>query len=284
MSILSIQSHVAYGRVGNRSAVFPLERMGHEVWPVNTVQYSYHAGIPGWSGSAFGAAGISAIVTSIEGLGALGECDAVISGYLGDVETGRAILGAVAKVKRANPNALYCLDPVMGDYPSGLYVGEGLPGFMASEAVPVADIVFPNLFEAEKLSGERIRSESDAIRAIEAIRSLGPRIVVMTSYEPDSGSIGFLFGDDRAGGAVITPKLPFKAPPKGSGDLASALFIGYFLKTGDCAEAVERAASALYSVLEATLEAGGGELRIVEAQHAIADPVRRFPARCATSS
>lgn len=277
MSILSIQSHVVYGRVGNRSAVFPLERMGHEVWPVNTVQYSYHAGRPGWSGSAFGAEGISALVSSLEGFGVLGRCEAVISGYLGDVDTGKAILGAVDKVKAANPEALFCLDPVMGDYPGGLYVGGALPSFMAAEAVPKADVVFPNLFEAETLSGIKVRSETDALKAIDAIRLLGPGVVVMTSYEPEPGSIGFLFGDGSDHWAVLTPKLRFSVSPKGSGDLAGALFVGYYLKSRDLVDAVEMAASALYAVFEATRESG--ELGLLEAQDAIAAPARRFPAR-----
>jgi len=279
MNILSIQSHVAYGRVGNRSAVFPLERLGYEVWPINTVQYSCHAGMPGWTGSAFGADHVSDIVRGLENLGVLSRCDAVLSGYMGDAGTGAAIVRAVDAAKRANPRALYCCDPVMGDSPGGIYVKIGLPEFIAREAVPRADIVCPNEFEAELLSGIRIASPGDAARAADAIHRLGPPVVIITSYTPArNGETGFLVSDGTVMKTVTSPVLPFSKPPKGSGDLASALFLGYYLKNRDVVEAVEKTTGALYAVLEATLSSGSENLAVVAAQEAIACPGRRFKA------
>ena len=279
MNVLSIQSHVAYGRVGNRSAVFPLERLGFEVWPINTVQFSCHAGMPGWTGSAFGADHVSDIVRGLENLGVLSRCDAVLSGYMGDAETGAAIIRAVDAAKRANPKALYCCDPVIGDVPGGVYVKQGLPEFIAAEAVPRADIVCPNEFEASFLSGIEIASAADAARAAEAIHGLGPRIVIITSYRPNGGNnTGFFVSDGNVKRTVVAPVLPFAMPPKGSGDLASALFLGYYLKGNDVVDAVEKTICALYAVLEATLASGSDNLGIVTAQDAIAAPARRFRA------
>jgi len=277
MNILSIQSHVAYGRVGNRCAVFPLERLGFEVWPINTVQFSCHTGIPGWTGAAFGADHVSDLVRGLENLGVLADCDAVLSGYMGDVGTGQAIVRAVDSAKLANSKALYCCDPVMGDFPGGLYVKSGLPEFMAKEAVPRADIVCPNVFEAELLSGVAISSAKDAAAAALAIHRLGPRIVIIKSYRPAGASeLGFFVSDGAVMKTVTAPVLPFSRPPKGSGDLASALFLGYFLKCMDIVEAIEKTAGALYSVLEATLSSGSDNLAVVSAQDSIASPPRRF--------
>ena len=97
MNILSIQSHVAYGHVGNAAAVFPMQRLGHEVWPIHTVQFSNHPGYGGFRGASFDAALIDACVEGIAERGALARCDAVLSGYLGGAETGDAILRAVAR-------------------------------------------------------------------------------------------------------------------------------------------------------------------------------------------
>lgn len=279
MNILSIQSHVVYGRVGNRSAVFPLERLGFEVWPINTVQFSCHTGMTGWTGAAFGADHISDIVRGLENLGVLSRCDAVLSGYMGDAGTGQAIVRAVDAAKHANPRALYCCDPVMGDFPGGIYVKSGLPEFIAKEAVPRADIVCPNVFEAELLSGMAISTAETAATAALAIHRLGPRIVIIKSYQPAGESeLGFFISDGAVMKTVTAPVLPFSRPPKGSGDLASALFLGYFLKCMDVVEAIEKTIGALYSVLEATLTSGSDNLAIVSAQDTIASPPRRFRA------
>jgi pyridoxine kinase len=274
---MSIQSHVAFGHVGNRSAVFPLERLGINVWPINTVQFSFHTGKPGWYGTSFGAAHIRGIVRSIGNLGVLGECNAVLSGYMGDAETGESILEAVDMVKKANPGALYCCDPVMGDYPEGLYVKPELAAFIKNQAVPRANIVIPNHFEAELLSGVSIMSRGSALKAVDAIHALGPGIVILTSFKPSGGrTIGFLISDGTTRNFVTTPMLAFDKPPKGSGDLVSALFLGNYLIENSIEKAIELSASALYGILEMSLARGTGDLAIVEAQDCITKPARRF--------
>ncbi len=152
MNILSIQSHVAYGHVGNDAAVFPLQRMGVEVWPIHTVQFSNHTGYGDWKGRVFDAAMITEVLAGIEQRGVLGGCDGVLSGYMGSADIGGAILDAVKAVKRANPVAKYCCDPVIGDVGRGIFVREGIPEFMRNEAVPAADIVTPNQFELDFLT------------------------------------------------------------------------------------------------------------------------------------
>ena len=157
MNILSIQSSVAYGHVGNSAAVFPLQRMGLEVWPVNTVHFSNHTGYGQWRGSVLAAEDVVAIIRGIEDRGVLPDCDAVLSGYMGDASLGEVVVEAVGRIKRLNPKAVYCCDPVMGDAGRGFFVRPGIPEFIKEVAVPAADVITPNQFELEFLTGMEVR-------------------------------------------------------------------------------------------------------------------------------
>src|SRR5690348_11172943 len=139
MNLLSIQSHVAYGHVGNSAAVFSLQRLGIEVWPVHTVQFSNHTGYDGWRGRAFEPDLIRDLMRGLEQRSVLGGCDGVLSGYVGSAEIGAAILDAVTRVKRANPAARYCCDPVIGDVERGVFVRPGVAEFMRERALAAAD-------------------------------------------------------------------------------------------------------------------------------------------------
>ncbi len=157
MNILSIQSWVAYGHVGNAAAVFPLQRLGAEVWAINTVQFSNHPGYGQWTGQVFSAETIRDLIDGVAARGAFGRCDAVLSGYMGDPAIGREILRAAQLARAANPRALYCCDPVIGD-DGNVYVRSGIAALMADAAVPEADILTPNMFELELLSGLSCRT------------------------------------------------------------------------------------------------------------------------------
>src|SRR5579875_3297909 len=175
LNILSIQSWVAYGHVGNAAAMFPLQRLGAEVWAVNTVQFSNHTGYGAWRGHINTGEQVRAIVEGIAERGALPRCDAVLSGYMGDVGIGTAIRDAASAVRAANPRALWCCDPVLGDdvdgSGDGFYVRPGIPEFMRDQAVPAADIVTPNRFELEYLTGTECRSLAATKRAVTALHA-----------------------------------------------------------------------------------------------------------------
>ena len=282
MAILSVQSHVAYGNVGNRAAVFPLELLGFDVWPINTVQFSNHTGYGGWKGEVFSAAHVRGIWSGIKELGVAGQCEAVLSGYLGDAGIGEAILEAVSDVRASGTRTLYCCDPVMGDSGRGLYVREELVGFFRDRAVPRADIVTPNHFEAEVLSGMEIRSLEDAALAADRIHALGPSIVLVTSFRPRDLPPGHISMFLSAAGRVWTmetEEVPMSPMPNGGGDLTAALFLGHYLKHRDPALALEEMTNAVFEVFAATKRAGARELRIVQSRDAIVEPGRRFPAQ-----
>ena len=136
VKILSIQSSVAYGYVGNSAAAFTLQRLGHEVWPVLTVHFSNNTGYGAWRGPLLSPTDVAEVIAGIADRGVLGSADAVLSGYQGEPAVGAVILDAVEQVKAANPNAVYCCDPVMGDVGRGLFVREGIPEYLRDVVVP----------------------------------------------------------------------------------------------------------------------------------------------------
>jgi len=277
MNILSIQSHVAYGHVGNASAAFPLQRLGHEVWAVNTVQFSNHTGYGAWRGPVFPAETVREIVQGVEERGVLGACDGVLSGYMGDAAIGQAILDASARVKAANPAALYCCDPVIGDVGRGVFVRAGIPEFMRDRAVPASDVATPNQFELAMLTGRDIATLADAKAAVEALRRAGPQVVLLTSLQIDEtpqDAIEMLASDGQGSWRLRTPLLPVSV--NGAGDAVAALFFAHLLKTRSAAQALKKAASSIYGVLKATAEAGSREILTVAAQEEFVAPSRVF--------
>jgi pyridoxine kinase len=281
VAILSIQSHVAYGHVGNRAAVFPLERLGYDVWPINTVQYSNHTGYSTCTGEIFTAAHLSLVWSGVKARGVIGECEAILSGYVGSAEIGHFVLQAVDQVKVARPGALYCCDPVMGDYGRGFFVAEGIPEFISRQAVTVADIITPNQFEAETISGLVIASVDDAKRACEAIHRMGPSVVLITSFKPNAqsnSSISMFLSSKEGFRLITTPELPVDPPLNGAGDLTAALFLGRYLKERDAVAAFEMMADSVFSVFERTFASRSRELDLVGSQEEMAGPRRRFEA------
>ena len=265
--ILSIQSHVVYGHVGNAAAVFPLQRLGREVWPLMTVQFSSHTGYAGWRGRAFDAAMIDECVSGLQAIGVLSRCAGLLTGYLGTAEIGEAALRALERVRAANSEAAYACDPVIGDVGRGPYVAAGVGEFFRDRALTLATIATPNAFELEWLTGEPARDLQTARRAIAALRERGPQVVVAKSLMLDdtpADALDMLAGDEAGFWRLRTPKLPIAV--NGAGDLFAALFFHHWLETHETPEALSRAASAVHAIVNATMAAGSRELSLIAAQ------------------
>jgi pyridoxine kinase len=276
VNILSIQSSVAYGHAGNSSAVFPLQRLGFEVWPVYTVHFSNHTGYGEWRGPVFEPDTVADVITGIEERGVLGECDAVLSGYQGGEQVGAVILDAVARVKAANPRAIYCADPVMGDVERGFFVRPGIPEFMRDKVIPAADIVTPNQFELDYLTGSEVRTVDGLLTAIDALRERGPRTVLVTSVQTDetpADSVQLAVVTDEGAWLVTTPLLPMYV--SGAGDATAAIFLARWLAE-DPAKALADTADSVFSIIERTHQAGTREIQLIQSQDAIAHPQGRF--------
>jgi len=276
-TILSIQSTVAYGHVGNSAAVFPLQRLGVEVWPVATVHFSNHTGYGAWRGPMLAAEDVRAVVTGVEERGALPEVDAVLSGYQGGEDIGEVILDAVDRVKAANPAAIYACDPVMGNAVSGCFVHPAIPVLLRERVVPRADLITPNQFELGFLTGTEPHTLEEVLASVDLARGLGPSSVLVTSVErPDrpADTLEMLAVDGDGAWLVQTPRLPLKA--NGSGDVTAALFTAHLLRTGDPALALARTASSVFDLLARTHESGRRELQLVQSQEELAHPRMQF--------
>jgi pyridoxine kinase len=279
MNILSIQSHVAYGHVGNAAAVFPLQRLGVEVWPIHTVQFSNHTGYGAWRGQVLEASLIRDVTQGIEERGVLANCDGVLSGYMGSAETGAAILDAVERVKSANPKARYCCDPVIGDVGRGVFVRPGIPEFIRERAVPAADIVTPNQFELDHLTGLTSGTIDEAVRACGAIHAMGPTVVLVTSLhvqDTPKDAIDLLVSGPEGRFRVRTPRLDLSI--NGAGDAIAALFFAHCLRRSSLAEALSFAASSIFGLMRQTAEKGSREILLVDAQEEFVKPSRLFKA------
>lgn len=278
MNILSIQSHVAFGHVGNSSAVFPMQRLGCEVWPIHTVQFSNHTGYGAWKGRVFDGPMVEEILEGIADRGVLPTCDGVLSGYMGSPDIGAAILSAVARVRAANEDALYCCDPVIGDVGRGVFVRPGIPELMRDKVVPAADVITPNQFELEYLSGREIRTLDDAKRAVAAVQEGGPRVVLVTSLhtsDTPADAIDMLAGEGGRFFRMRKPKLSVNV--NGAGDAVAALFFVHYARTRSAETALAEAGAAIFGLLKRTQDAGSREILTVAAQDEFVAPTRRFP-------
>lgn len=277
--ILSIQSAVAYGFAGNSAAVFPLRRLGLNVWPVLTVNFSNHSGYESLRGVLIDPADVRQVVLGVDDRGVLAGCQAVLSGYQGTAEMGEVIIEAARLVKQRNPQALYCADPVMGDVGRGFFVQEGIPEFMRDKVVPLADIMTPNLFELEFLTGRSTQTIAEVVEAAHQLRAMGPETVLVTSVvgrEARAGVMRMIAVDATQCWEVETPLIDKMFV--GSGDLTTAVFLAHLLKGESLADTLSATASSVYSILQLTAELDAPELAIVEAQDDLVSPRHVFTA------
>ncbi|MEL4505769.1 pyridoxal kinase PdxY [Luteococcus sp. H138] len=278
-TILSIQSHVAYGYVGNSAAVFPLQRLGVEVWPVLTVNFSNHTGYGAWRGPLIGADQVSDVVTGIQERGFLRGVDGVLSGFQGSADMGQVILDSVDMVRAENPSVIYCCDPVMGDVDTGFYCLPGIPEFMRDQVIPRADVVTPNLFELEFLVGRTIRTMDDVMQAAQELHARGPATVLVTSVRlPEAANDSMRMVAVTSDGAwqVETPRI--EGYFTGTGDITSALFLAKMLGGQPIHQVLQETAAVVYSVLQTTADLGRSELALVQAQDNIVAPCWSFEA------
>jgi pyridoxine kinase len=284
MNVLSIQSSVVYGRVGNRAAVPVLERLGHDVWPVDTVAFSNHPAPGTFRGRIVPAGEVAELLDGLAARGVLGRCDAVLSGYLGDPGTAKVVAEAVARVRAANPGALYCCDPVIGEVGRGVYVRAGIPEAFRNHLVPLADIVTPNPFELELLTGHAPSTPEAARTAARALLGRvgdgvgGPRLAVATGLRlvDAPGQLTVLAVTADATWAVHHPRRTVRV--WGTGDAFAALFLGVYLEQRDARSALEHAVAALDGILAVAEARNADELPLVLAQDTIVRPTSRFSA------
>lgn len=280
--LLSIQSHVVFGHAGNRAAVFPVERLGVNVWPLNTVQFSNHTQYGQWTGEVLSPNQVPVLVEGIAAIGELGNCDAVLSGYLGSAAQGREILEVVARIKQANPRALYLCDPVMGHPEKGCIVAPEVSTFLLEEAAAVADLLCPNQLELNSFACRRPTSLEDCVGMARALLERGPKAILVKHLDyPGRAAEDFEMLLVSAEGTwhLRRPLLAFPRQPVGVGDLTSGVFLARLLLGNDLIEAFEFSAAAVHEVLLETQACGSYELELVRAQDRLVHPRVKFEAR-----
>mmetsp|Transcript_15127 Transcript_15127/g.29193 ORF Transcript_15127/g.29193 Transcript_15127/m.29193 type:complete len:323 (+) Transcript_15127:72-1040(+) len=284
-NVLSVQSHVVHGAAGNSAAVFPMQRLGIRVWPLNTVQFSNHTQYGMWTGHVFPPDHVTEIVDGITAIGMLPDCDAVLSGYLGSEQQGQAVLEVVQRIKEVNPQSLYCCDPVMGHPEKGCIVAPGVADFFVKDAASAADIICPNTLELGILVGhkEALNLLDDVLEAANALLARGPKAVLVkhlgnAGLDPGR-SFEMLLATAEGVWHVAAPLRPFDRPPVGVGDFTSGVFLALHLRGTPLVQALEHTAGAYDAVMEATFRLGAYELQHISAQDGIVQPVTRFEAR-----
>ncbi|MCO6536369.1 MAG: pyridoxal kinase PdxY [Gilliamella sp.] len=282
-NILSIQSHVVFGHAGNSAAVFPMRRIGVNVWPLNTVQFSNHTQYRQWTGTVMSASHLSEIADGINEIDELKRCDAVLSGYMGSPEQGNAIIEIVKKVKAVNPNAIYFCDPVMGHPEKGCFVAPGVSEFLCNTALPMADMMAPNILELEELNGkQRINNVDEAILACRELCKKGPKAILVkhlsrAGYKIDRFEMLLVTSEEAW--HIDRPLVDFGVrQPVGVGDMTSGLFLANVLLGKSLVEALEHTTSAVYAVMLETLKQDEYELQLVAAQNEIEKPAQWFNA------
>jgi pyridoxine kinase len=263
MAILSIQSHVVYGYVGNKAAVYPLQSMGYDVWSVNTVQFSNHTGYGKWQGEVFSREHIHNLIKGIEDLGRISSCQAILSGYMGSRDICLEVEQTVKHFKIQNPNIIYLCDPVIGN--TSCFVRPEVLEFFKTNLK--ADIITPNQYEAETLSGIKLLSKADIKKSAEYFHNLGVKIVIITGIE--LGDEFFVLISDQGRAQLIhANKFLMKTSVSGMGDIFSALFLGHYLKSGNSLEAARAAVYFMEIILQHTLATNSRELNIVGRSYA----------------
>ncbi|AML58753.1 Pyridoxal kinase [Serratia rubidaea] len=281
-NILSIQSHVVFGHAGNSAAEFPMRRMGVNVWPLNTVQFSNHTQYGRWTGCVMPASHLSEIAQGIADIDQLQRCDAVLSGYIGSPEQGGHILDIVRQVKQANPGAWYFCDPVMGHPEKGCIVAPGVAEFLCQQALPCSDMVAPNVLELEQLSQREVVSVEQAVDAARVLIARGPKVVLVkhlsrAGYRRDAFEMLLVTADEAW--HISRPLVDFGSrQPVGVGDLTSGLLLVDLLQGKALDQALEHVTAAVYEVMLITKEMGEYELQVVAAQDYIVNPRCHFAA------
>jgi pyridoxine kinase len=263
-SILLIQSHVVYGYVGNKAATYPLQTMGFDVWPINTVQFSNHTGYGKWQGEIFSKDHIIALVEGIFAIEQAHKCVAILTGYMGSGEICNVVQEIVQKFKQLNKKVIYLCDPVIGN--NSCYVKPEVLEFFKQNLS--ADIITPNQYEAEILSGIKINKLEDLHSIVKYFQNLGIKIVVITGIKLNNDdNLSIFASDGKVNYLVKTPHYHANTPINGTGDLFSSTFLGTYLKHNDLATAVQYAAYYLQSAVKGTISLGERELQVLSVKY-----------------
>lgn len=277
--ILTIQSHVVYGYAGNAAAVFPMQRLGHQVSVLNLLQFSNHTGYTSWAGKALSAKELRDVLQGLEKTGVFQRLDAIISGYIGNVEQAKIIYKTIKTIKKQRPQLIYCCDPVIGDEEQGLYVKPEIATFIQTQMIQLADWITPNIFELSQLANIAITDTKTALRASQELVHRYGFGLLATSIADSSAKTGLLLTTANNFYHIETPKYDLISTVHGTGDVTAATFISHLLQGDDPLVALQKTANTMHVITQLTFHCGLTELGIIPAQEALVNPDIVFKAR-----
>jgi len=297
--VLSIQSHVVYGYVGNKAAVFPLQVLGFNVDVINSVHFSNHTGhLEGVEGDVLEGSQLLSILKGLERNNLLDDICYLLTGYIGSESFLLAVLDVIKKLRSKNSNVKYVCDPVLGDN-GHFYVPECLVQIYIEKVIPLSDIVTPNQFEIEQLTGIKIKSIKDARKACSFLHGIGPTLVCLTSCMNLNDD---LIGEnaEKSNIAILASQRSKESTQDefwridcscidgrytGTGDLCTALLLAWTTEHPENLGLVlEKVVGTMYAVIERTHKNSGNtvaskELRLIESKKDIECPPIIFRAQ-----
>lgn len=262
-TVISIQSQVVHGHVGNSAAVLPMQVRGLNVAAVPTTLLSNHPGYDTLRGRVLEADLVDDLLRGVEDRGLVETSRYIVSGYLGSRANGEVVAAFVDRARRRNPDIVYLCDPVMGDTGLGVFVTDPVVDCMREVLVPLADLLTPNQFEVGLLTGGAVASHADLTAAVDRIRAArGARLVVTGCVFPDTpgGMLENVVFDGAAPVRLRSPRLP--AVPAGTGDLFAGVLTAGLVRGACLCEAARDGAAVVLEVLRRTLAAGGQEMHL----------------------
>ena len=255
MAIISVSSRISRGYIGNTASGFAARRLGHDVWEVPTVIWAHHPGHGTPPGMTMPAEIIADMLTGLERPEWRRHIDLVMTGYFADADQVRATADFINRLQDARQQFQVLVDPVCGDS-YGIYVADDVIATIRSHLLPLADIIIPNRYELDVLTGDKC---SDNTSLVHAARSLGADTVVVTSAFPDRLAIGNLLVEPRS--ATLHETKAFPDPPHGTGDLFTGIFAARILKSSP-RDALLHAGNTAFRVVEATALSVNDELEL----------------------
>ncbi|WP_374636605.1 pyridoxal kinase [Paracoccus sp. (in: a-proteobacteria)] len=263
--VISIQSQVVMGHVGNSAALFPLQAAGLEIAAIPTVVFSNTPHYPTLRGSALPATFFADLLQGAWERGLPQRADYLLTGYIGSVEVARLMADFVARAKAANPRLRYFCDPVMGDDAPGLYVPAAIAEVFKDSLLPLADFASPNPFEISWLTGQPIRALEDLPRAAKALRMAPGAHLIATGCVLADTMPGMLesvvLGPDGLS-RHPTPRLPVSMV--GTGDLFTALVLAGLARGRGLPPAVEFAQEQTSRALAEAARLGAKEVMLTD--------------------
>lgn len=263
MLVISIQSQVVHGHVGNSAAAYAMQAEGVNVAAVPTTLLSNHPRYPSLRGRVLEAELVADLLKGVEERGLVDEAAVLVTGYLGSPGNAAVIADFVERARRRNAKLVYLCDPVIGD-DGRIYVAEGILDVVRHRLLPAADLSTPNQFELELLSGVTIVDAEDLSTACAVLAAAGRTAVVATGCtlaDTVAGQVETILCADGRLSRVATPRLPIR--PYGTGDLLTGLIAAHLAKGEAMELAVRRAVDTVFAVLVRTQEAGSAEMQLV---------------------